>query len=72
MNIIDIYGGANTPFSSVPIRTYYKKNTVITADLFYKYRFWMQRRNRGVSSIMYYIKPIPQEMPQKTSKKLTE
>jgi len=63
-----LYDGANTPFSSEPIPIL--KNTVITADyLFSKYRFWMQRRDRNINSIIYYIKPIIKEMPRKTSKK---
>jgi len=68
VNIIGIYG-ANTPFPSVPIRII--KNTVITADLSSEDRFWMQRRDRDVSSIssvLYTKKNLYTEKSRKTSK----
>jgi len=71
VNIIDIYDGANTPFSSVPIRTYYKKYRYHRGFILQISFLDATAQPRDVSSIMYYIKPI-QEMPRKTSKKLTE
>jgi len=66
VNIIGIYG-ANTPFPSVPIRII--KNTVISEDLSSKDRFWMQRRDRDVSSIsLYTIQNLYTKKPCKTSK----